>query len=340
MTALNNEITWLLDKLPPIDRVWRRSEPDFYGASYLIAQRLGKKKPPVSFAAWRHGWSHLDPIIHPRLIAMGTPKTLNLVATDRHVEILKKFGWPNSVAVGLPFIYGDFFELDAKPNSLLVMPGHTLPYTDHQLDQESYVDQIAKLKPLFATIVACVHSSCFAKGYWVPYFEKHGIPCIKGADTYDKNALFRLNCIFKSFEYMTTNTIGSHIAYAAYSGCKVSIYGDYFSPNKNDYRNDPYYQKYPELLNYWFDQSQKSVIEKRYPEFFTVPSEATIRKKWGEEVTGAAFKREPSEIAKLLGWSLKSQIKGYLIEGCRLMSDPGSLRKLLERRKIAQESEA
>ena len=338
MSALDNDITWLLDRLPPVVRVWRRSEPDFYGASYLIAQRLGRKKPPISFAAWRHGWLHLDPIIHPRLIAMGTPKTLNLVATDRQVEILSKFGWPNSVAVGLPFIYGDIFKLDAKPNSLLVMPGHTLPYTDHQWDQKTYVDQIVKLKPYFNSIVACVHSSCFAKGYWTPYFEKNGIPCIKGADTYDKNALLRLNCIFKSFEYVTTNTIGSHIAYAAYSGCKVSIYGDYCSPNKNDYRNDPYYQKYPGLLEYWIDQSQESVIRQHYPQFFTLPMDAIDTKKWGEAVTGAAFIKKPSEVAELLGWSLKHQVKGYLSEGWRLMLNPGSFRKLLARRKIAQES--
>lgn len=338
MSALNNEITWLLDRLPPVDRVWRRSEPDFYGASYLIAQRLGRKKPPISFAAWRHGWLHLDPIIHPRLIAMGTPKTLNLVATDRQVEILRKFGWPKSVAVGLPFIYGDILKLDAKPNSLLVMPGHTLPYTDHQWDQKTYVDQIVKLKPYFTSIVACVHSSCFAKGYWVPHFEKYGIPCIKGADTYDKNALLRLNCIFKSFEYMTTNTIGSHVAYSAYSGCKVSIYGDYCAPNKNDYRNDPYYQKYPELLEYWIDQSQESVIKKRYPEFFTIPMEATERKDWGAKVVGAAYKKEPQEIAELLGWSIANQILGYCKEGLRIASSPSSLRNLFERRRIAKQS--
>ena len=338
MSKLNNQIRWLLDRLPPVERVWRRSEPDFYGASYLIAQRLGRKKPPISFAAWRHGWVYVDPIIHPRMLVMGTPKTLNLMATDRQVEILRKFGWSKSVAVGLPFIYGDIFKLDAKPNSLLVMPGHTLPYTDHQWDQKTYVDQIVKLKPYFTSIVACVHSSCFAKGYWVPYFEKNGIPCIKGADTYDKNALLRLNCIFKSFEYMTTNTIGSHIAYAAYSGCKVSIYGDYCSPNKNDYRNDPYYHKYPDLLEYWIDQSQESVIKNHYPQFFTVPMEATKRKNWGAEMVGAAYRKDPQEIAKLLGWSIANQIIGYCKEGFRMASSPSKLRNLLERRRIAKQS--
>jgi hypothetical protein len=260
------------------------------------------------------------------------------VATVRQVEILKKFGWHNSVAVGLPFIYGDIFELDAKPDSLLVMPGHTLPHTDHQWDQKTYVDQIVKLKPYYDTIVACVHSSCFAKGYWVPYFEKHGIPCIKGADTYDKNALLRLNTIFKSFEYMTTNTIGSHVAYAAYSGCKVSIYGEYCSPNKSDYRNDPYYQEYPELLNYWVDQSQKSVIENRYPELFTIPMKATKRNVWGEEMVGAAHRKEPQEIAALLGWSIANQIRGYCKEGLRLVRNPSKLRSLFERRRIANQS--
>jgi hypothetical protein len=69
------------------------------------------------------------------------------------------------------------------------------------------------------------------------------------------------------------------------------------------------------------------------------PTEAKVRRNWGKEVIGADYKRSPLEVADLLGWSLKSQIKGYSTEGWRLMCDPGSLLKLLERRKIAQGSD-
>jgi hypothetical protein len=332
---MKNDATWLLERLPKYERVWRRSEPDFYGASYLIAEHLGKKKPPISFATWRHGWVYYNSIIHPEFLTNGTTRTLNLVATEQHVQLLKKFGYKKSVAVGLPYLYGDSVQIERRPNSLLVMPKHTLPYLTHQMDQKKFADQIAKLKTYFSTIVVCVHSSCFSNGLWISEFEKHGIPWIMGADTYDKNALERLHCIFDSFEYMTTNTIGSHIAYAAYSGVKVSIYGEYLSFTEKDHRNNPFYKDKPDLLKSALKYSKKDAIQNQYPFLFVTPMEAKVRTNWGKEVTGADYKRSPSEIAELLGWSLKSQIKGYLTEGCRLMCDPESLRKLLERRKIA-----
>ena len=333
---MDTQIKWLAERLPPVEQIWRRSEPDFYGASYLIAQQVGKKKPPVCFATWRHGWVHLKSIIHPLMILGSTDETLNLVATENQVRIVREFGFKNAIAVGLPFIYGDTFEVERRPGSLVVMPGHTLPYTDHQLDEKRYVDQIAELKPHFSAIIACLHSSCIAKGYWVTEFERHGIPWISGADTYDKNALVRMNIIFKSFEYMTTNIIGSHIAYAAYSGSKPSIYGDYASPSEKDYQNDPFYKESPELLTFYVENSKQEVIEKQYPELFITPMTATERRDWGREVTGAKYKRTPYEIAELLGWSFKNQVKGYCKEGFRLLRNPVSLRNLLKRRQIAK----
>ena len=195
---LKYDTDWIAEKLPSIERVWRRSEPDSYGASYLIAQLTGRKKPPVSFAHWRHGWMYLDPIIHPKLIG-GDPGLTHLMATAEQAQILNDFGYKKVVAVGLPFIYADNFETNRVAGSLLVMPGHSLPYTNPQLNEHNYARQIASLRPYFSTIVACLHSSCFAKGLWVSELEKYGIPCIIGADSYDKNSLIRMNYIFKSF---------------------------------------------------------------------------------------------------------------------------------------------
>ena len=327
---------WLAKMLPPVERIWRRSEPDFYGASYLIAHSLGRKKVPVSFAAWRHGWTYYEPIIHPRLISNGAPNMTSLVATKEQVRILNNFGYNKVHSVGLPYIYGDSIRTERKPDSLLVMPAHTLPYTDNKINQEAYVDSIANLRPQFTSIIACLHSSCVEKGYWCQEFEKYGIPWITGADTYDKNALVRMNLIFNSVEYMTTNRIGSHVAYAAYSGCKVSIYGDYASPHPGEYKNDPFWKTHADLLQFWIEQSSLYAVRQKYPGFFVHPRAASIRKKWAAEAVGVENQRSPDEIARLLGWSLSDQISGYTKEGYRLLSSPRALRQLLNRRRLAK----
>jgi hypothetical protein len=335
---MHPELNWLEKRLPPVEKIWRRNEADFYGASYIIARQIGKRKPPVSFAAWRHGWFFSKSVFHPRLLAKGTRNTMNLMGNQRQVRILKEFGFKNAVAVGLPYIYADTFELQRKSGSLLVMPAHTLPYNEQHWDQETYVAEIVKLKPYFSSIVACIHSACIGHGYWIQEFEKHGIPWIYGADTFDKNALSRANVMFKSFEHMTTNSLGSHVAYAAYSGVKVSVYGPYATPAIDDFRNDPFYKKYPELLRTHVENLQEKVIRCHYPELFSSPMEATERKAWGAEMVGAAYKRKPQEIAELLGWSKANQILGYCKEGFRLASSPSALRNLFERRQIAKQS--
>jgi hypothetical protein len=335
---LKYDTKWIAEKLPPIERVWRRSEPDSYGASYLIAEQTERKKPPVSFAHWRHGWNYLNPIIHPRLLG-GDPGLVHLMTTAEQVQILNNFGYKKVVAVGLPFIYADNFKTDRKAGSLLVMPGHSLPYTNPHLNEHNYVRQIAAMRPYFSTIVACLYSSCFAKGLWVSELEKYGIPYIIGADSYDKNSLIRMNYIFKSFEYMTTNRLSSHVAYAAYSGCKVSIFGEYLPLTIEEFADYEFYRQYPDLMQYYVDKSQKNQLEKQFPEFFVAPWEAPARKDWADEVMGVKHKSSPAEIAKLLGWSLKAQLIGYSKIGIRLLRSPKSLYNLLKRKEVAQKGD-
>ena len=333
---MHKDISWITERLPPVERIWRRSEPDFYGASHIIARQIGKKTPPVSLAAWRHGWFFSKSIVHPRFLSMGSKNTLNLVGTRRQARLLREFGYNRVEAVGLPFIYVDAVALPRRPGSLLVMPAHTLPYTEQRWDQEAYVAGIAELKKSFSTIIACVHSACVSHGYWTSLFERHGIPWVLGADSYDKNALIRMHTLFNSFEFVTTNSLGSHVAYAAYAGAKVSLFGSYAAPAYEDFRNDPSYKKYPALLEVHVEGLQEKVVRFYYPELFVSPIKATVRQDWGAEMVGAANKRSPREIARLLGWTPARQLVGYCREGFRLATHPAALYRLFKRRQFAK----
>jgi hypothetical protein len=327
------ELDWLTTRLPPIEKILVGSEPDYYGATHLIALQLGKTIPPESVvASWMHGWQYNREIVHPRqVVSYGGPRDRHLVARGLEVELLKEFGFTRVTAVGLPFIYADRVAVKRKPNSLLVMPAHSLPYTKHKWDEQAYVEEITRSKGRFAEIVACISMACVNNGYWTHTFEKAGIPWIAGACVDDKNALVRMNCLFKTFEYVTTNSIGSHIAYAAYSGCKVSIFGAYVGLERDAFENDPWYRENPDLLESSLEATQETTVRAGYPEFFTAPHEASQRTEWGREMVGARHRKTPRELARLLGWSAGPQLAIYLQRQMALTCNKLALRSTMRR---------
>ncbi|OUC13631.1 MAG: hypothetical protein B0A82_16405 [Alkalinema sp. CACIAM 70d] len=305
-------IEWLTKRLPPIERIRLRSEPDYYGISHLIAQAVDRPKPPRSFAHWLHGWIYTDPITHPReLTFWGEPQDTILVVNQEQVQILQEFGFQQVHAAGLPFIYGNLHTVNRQAQTLLVMPSHSSAYTDQQVNQEEYVKHILQWKTEFSDIVFCIHGSCVERGYWIPVLDHYQIPWIIGATTDDRNALIRMNIIFRSFDCVTSNVIGSHIAYAAYSGCRVSIDGKYASPQMSEFQHDPWYRLYPELLQKHLEIFHETQIRQRFPQFFVSPMKATSHEAWGRQTVGSNYQKTPEELVPLLGWRPKQQISGY-----------------------------
>jgi hypothetical protein len=331
-----DDLEWLKSKLPPIEPIKLRCEPDFYGISHLIAQQSHRSKCPRSFAYWMHGWNPIEHITHPRELAIGGDvNTTILVATDHQATILRNFGFKEAVAVGLPFIYADFVQTERQPNSLLVMPNHSTDYTEYEVDQRKYISQIVELKPFFSKIVFSIHGSCVDKNYWIPELKRHNIPWIIGASTNDRNALIRMNSIFKTFEYITTNSIGSHIAYAAYSGCKISIYGDYVSLNARDYRNDPWYQRHPDILHKRIEFYKNENVKQLFSNLFVNPMQSTTHRDWGTQIIGARFRKPIQTITTLLGWSPRQQFLGYGRLALQILKEPG-LAEYLKQKLYAQ----
>jgi hypothetical protein len=135
-------------------------------------------------------------------------------------------------------------------------------------------------------------------------FEKHGIPWIAGADSSDRNALRRMAAIFATFESVTGNTLGSHVAYAAYSGCKVSIWGPFAEYRQEDFRGIPWYEKNWKKLPEMFEKLSQRYIRSRHGWLFKEPWVADTNKEWAARYMGLAYKREPAELGRLLGWTM------------------------------------
>ncbi len=279
-------------------------EADYYGASLNIARQLGLPRAPFSKSGWRHGWMHYPAKFVSQLTVWGKQESQYLLTKKEDADFLKSHNI-QAKAVGMPFIYADAIDESLrKPNTLLVMPPHTLPYIPAIGNEEDYLLEIERIRHDFDSVVFCIHHSCFERGIWPDLLKKYGYPMIIGASAHQSNALVRLQKLFSSFEYVTSNILGSHIPYAAFCKAKVSFFGTFCDLTQLNYDKDPQAQANPELWDYIIENSKEAPVKKAMPFMFCEhPKEAGLHTAWAEHELGFANKKPAHEIAELLGWN-------------------------------------
>jgi hypothetical protein len=299
---------WLIRILPAAAPIVRRCEADNYGASHVIATTLDKINVPISLATWTHGASFWNKNEHVRQIVHHCNRIDRcLVNTKEQESFLRKRGFLRVHAVGAPVLYVEDKACDRVSNSLLVMPGHSLFNSNHDFDYEKYCDYICSIRKKFDVIVACVHVNDVKNNSWPRVFDRYKIPWVLGANAHDANSLLRMSRIFRTFEYMTTNSFGSHIAYAAYFGAKASISGEIYKYDLEDYKDVPWYEKNRKVMLYEKASVDRYINGPRKPDFLIDPTNATKQIEFGRRVLGYNSRRSPEELASLLGWSTAGQ---------------------------------
>lgn len=301
-----NYLYELKEILPPIEIIDNKVELDISGFSSYLIKKLQIDTIPEVSASFRHGWMHTIEYEYLEEITMGIKMLRYLVPTQKEVDFFYKNEIYNVYPVGVPYIYIDkeeYKHIKRIKNSLLVMPPHSLPGTNPNFFEEIYLDEIKRISTDFRHIVFCIHQSCIKKNLWIKNIEKYGFLWIEGANSNDKNSLIRMHRLFSSFEFMTTNSFGSHIAYASYSGCKVSLYGTYQGVKKEDIKDYELFQRIPKLI----DRIEKIFSYeyiKKYYHFFIVdnPKNAKFNVKWANDELGVKYKKSYIELAELLGW--------------------------------------
>ncbi|AXA33397.1 hypothetical protein [Francisella adeliensis] len=260
ITKTLEDIEKSLPKYEPMSVI--RGEQDLHGAAKFIENKLNKGITHTAPINWEHGWLFTELKYVPQIKKnLRDHISVTLVAKTSHQEFLNSKDI-NSIAVGLPFAYVNNF------------------------DETTYIKEIQKIKNDFNLIVVCIHQDCVDKGFWINSFEKIGVPFIIGSKGEDANGLLRVNRILKHFEYMTTNTMGSHVLYASYAGCKVSVYGTYQSINKADYRDDPFYKNNRDLLDHNVEQYKYEIISNKFSFLFTSPKNAKKNLLWAKKEIG------------------------------------------------------
>lgn len=305
---LRKAIETIVTRLPDIIYTPRANrEIDFYGASDCIAKQLHLKKPLFGQATWKHGWLWFDTISPIRIVESGNNKISNLVFTKKDESYLKMHGYAKALAVGAPIIYAQAGTIERIPNSILVFPPHSTSGScfDARKDNLPYVNFIKKLKKQFPLVVASIGAADVLNGNWVKAFEKAGIPWITGAWSFDRNGLTRMQILLRSFEFATSNYPGSHFAYAAYCGCKVSFWGKDSERSTEDRLSHPFYKRNPDIAAEVKKINPPVEFKRRYPFFFVEPWNARIQVEWGQKVLGEENRKPAEEIARLFGWKIK-----------------------------------
>jgi hypothetical protein len=303
----------LLEGLPPIMEAQPPiMDSEYYGASRIIAREIGIPSSLPTTASWSHGWI-FDNIRSFKQITgeFINPNRLYLVRNEAEREILQLQGL-RAEAIGLPFLYALKAEPPPQriPGSLLVMPTHGTTQCPVNEKNAFLLAKLAPIRVQFSTVCACVSGMCVINRQWIDQLERNDIPWITGAWVFDMNALRRMARLLQSFEYVYTDSFGSHLLYASAAGCRVVCDLDVGAmPTMEQLAAlDPMYRAHPDILDDFRKEhadyeSWLRWLHDQYPQFFQRFEEASLRTEWGLNELGEPCMRRPAEIAQLFDWS-------------------------------------
>lgn len=310
--------------LPPVSefnlRPWFQSfGSDYYGALQVAAEYCGLRTVPARFpCCWQHGTWPPWQKIRAEVIVYNVPKSIRcFVARQDEVAFLKASGYRRVRAIGLPIIYTKPSGLQRIPNSLLVMPTHSIASDVLVPSNEQYVREIASIKNRFGLVAACVSAHCIAKDLWTSQFAEQGIHVIRGAGIDDVNALKRMRALFESFEYVTTDSYGSHVYYALYFGAKVSVWGTTTPMLRENVLSDAAWTPYPEAVDKLFTEETERKTEVYLGPLRVDPWIGVQNVDVTNSMVGHNNKLSPDEMRAAFGWTPVSILVGSARDSLR-----------------------
>ena len=232
-------------------------EIEFYGAYKVILKHLGVTKilyPKRKMLNWSHGWYSDFFMDNAKYAYMACcykyynePGRFNFVTRKSQENFLKERGYQNTKAIGMPIVYiPKESKVKRIPNSLLIMPGHSLESQKLETFEDEYVKLINSFKNDFAKVVVCIHPACIKNNQWISTLKAESFEIVNGFELSNTNTFYGIRDLMSQFEFMTTNACGSHIMYASYFGCKVSIMGKEPTYSVSVYNEEPNWANDPD----------------------------------------------------------------------------------------------
>jgi len=321
---------WLIDgmviDLPEFRRIKLVCGVDRYGFSSLLADQLGTSWTRRSFANWQHGWIWWGASSSEDLMMFDAQKNQSFVIVSKHTEseVLRSEGYKNIWVGGLPFAYTSKSRWGKAKGSLLAMPPHNseqgLKGTINKFTKllTEYLDYLESLKKNFSSIWVSIYHLDVSPSV-IDAIYRRGLFFIEGARPDDRNSLSRVRSILDTFEFVTTNIMGSHVIYALFCGCKVSIIGPNFQVDESDFlldnRSTGYSKKYLDEYNYYLS---KVYLQDKFSFLLTDnPKNGYQSEKYAKEEIGFYNLLTNKEILDALQWRWIDQLKGYSSGGVR-----------------------
>ncbi|WP_142684859.1 hypothetical protein [Chitinophaga polysaccharea] len=121
-----------------------------------------------------------------------------------------------------PFLYVCEMLKDlptSKRSGTLFFLSHSSHHITVKPDFSDIITKLKKLGPEFQPVKICVYWKDYHHGYHIP-FEKAGFEVVSAGHMYDPKFLFRLYHLCTSFEYTSSNTIGSNLFYSLAAHCR------------------------------------------------------------------------------------------------------------------------
>lgn len=294
--------------LPYSDPVKIRAEPDFYGASRIISKSLGMKSVPQSFSSWSHG-APITRLKFPEQVVWNNNwLKFRLVANSEVKSFLESKGVEKLHAIGLPIIYVDNQHVIRRKDSVLLMLAHSLSYVKLERSFQQAIDFACELMRNGKYVCFCVHADCFVQSEITSLLDKNNIDWFVGASVSDTNSLARMRNIFEYFETVGSDAYGSNFLYAQLFGSKFFFMKPYFEYKLESFKNDPNWVNKKEVFVYSLNEYSEKVVKARYPRYFDGYENAFCNQEMAKIACGVPDKRQPEEVAALLGWRVKDKI--------------------------------
>jgi hypothetical protein len=292
-----------------------------YGDKAVIARYANVSRPitPI-LGEWQHGW-------HPRDLGPVSPSIIVGTSGDAskrkcsyrqylgnadHETQLRAADFRYVRTIGYPYIYTEN-QVSRIGGKVLVVPPHGL--LEAPLDHSEVLEaSIREAGYLPGDAMWMIHAADW-KGEMHRSLVKNGWECAIGADPTSDSSLQSVRNIFDSSEKVIGFSLGSYVAYAAYSGCAVQILKDVNVPQVPVQKSIAYKGVSDEVRNqmsdraHWFKSRWR--FESMYGDFFQESRPRSDLKEWARWELGEVHKLEPSSVIKEFLWDVpKSTQRG------------------------------
>lgn len=285
---------------------------DRYGFAHLLAERVGLSRPLRPFCHWIHGWTWWDDVLKPedllgpRALPHGTPV---IVASGPHKEMLEREGYRHVHAGGTPFAYVPTQGVRRREGTILAYIAHSAEVERMNVLDLNYLDYLSSLTGRFSVWVSVF--SLDESEALKNEITRRGLVPVAGANPQDRNSMIRTRRILELVEHVSTNTFGSHIAYALAAGCRVSVFSPTYQYDVSQYLHpgNGFAPSYAERLRLVHSEPY---LRENFPMLFAENvTDGYADTELGLEYIGAAQILPAEQLRKVLGWTVERQIAGY-----------------------------